>query len=69
MAHERPCREVLFIKSDCTLKVNYSLVMVTTERVVISNGTACLRPIFVIIEDVVGQIGKLAEILLDIEDI
>ena len=43
--------------------------MVTTERVVISNGTACLRPIFVIIEDVVGQIGKLAEILLDIEDI
>ena len=43
--------------------------MVTTERVVISNGTACLRPIFVIIKDVVGQIGKLAEIFLDIEDI
>ena len=43
--------------------------MVTTERVVISNGTACLRPIFVIIEDIVGQIGKLAEIFLDIEDI
>ena len=43
--------------------------MVTAQGIVIAYGAACLRSVLVIIEDVVGEVGQLAKVLLDVQDV
>ena len=41
--------------------------MIATQRVVVANDAAALRSVFVILEDVEGQVSKFSVILLDIQ--
>ena len=54
MAHECPRTEILLVKFDRPLEINYSLVMIPTQAVVVSNSAARLRSVFVVVEHIVS---------------
>lgn len=69
MAHQGPCREKSIIQFDSTFEINYSLVMVASQRIVVSDDAARLGTILVIVEYTVRQVGKLSIVLLDVQDV
>lgn len=67
VTHKCPRRQVLFVQPNCPLEVDYCLVMVSTQRVIVPHSAAGFWPILVIVEYVVSQVGKLTKVLLDVQ--
>ena len=43
--------------------------MVASQRVIVAHCAASLRSIFVIVEDIVCQVGQLSKVFLDVQDV
>jgi hypothetical protein len=69
VTHQGPSGEILFVKFDCSLEVNDSLMVVASQAVVVADSAASFRSVLVIVKHIVGQVGKLAEVLLDVQDV
>jgi len=44
-------------------------MVVASQAVVVADSAASFRSVLVIVKHIVGQVGKLAEVLLDVQDV
>lgn len=69
MTHQSPSRQEGIVKLDCTFEIDYRLVVVSSQGVIISNYATGLWPILIVVENAVSKIGQLSIVLLDVEDV
>lgn len=69
MTHQCPGRQTGSIKFQSFSEVNDSFEMFSHERVVVSNNTASLRNVLVIVKFFQSQVSKLTLILFDVKDV
>ena len=67
MAHQGPSRNEFFVKLNSSHEVESTLLMVTSQAVIISDHAAGLWPILVILEYIECQISQLSIVLLDVK--
>mmetsp|Transcript_34377 Transcript_34377/g.77477 ORF Transcript_34377/g.77477 Transcript_34377/m.77477 type:complete len:319 (+) Transcript_34377:61-1017(+) len=69
VAHECPSREVVRVKLQGALKIENCLFVLTLERVVIANDTACLRSVFLVLHGTVSNETELCLLFFHVQDV
>jgi hypothetical protein len=69
VTHERPCRQITAIELQGALKVRHSLFMLTAQRIVIADDTACLKTVLVNLDISMRKDTKANFVLLHVQDV
>ena len=69
VTHQSPSRDELPVQFDGPHEVERTLLVVSSETVVITDDTAGLWPVLVVLEDIEGEVGELSIIFFDIQNI
>ena len=67
--HQSPGRDELAVQLDGPHEVERTLLVISSETVVITDDTAGLWPVLVVLEDIEGEVGELSIIFFDIQNI
>lgn len=69
MAHQSPRRQIFFVQLDRSLKVNDCFVMVASQTIVVANGAASFRSIFIICEQIECQAGEFSVVFFYVKNV
>jgi hypothetical protein len=67
--HQSPRRDELTVQLDGPHEVESTLLVISSQTVVITDDTAGLWPVLVVLEDVEGQVGELSIIFFDVQNV
>ena len=69
VSHQGPSRDELAVQLDGPHEVERTLLVISSQTVVVADDTAGLWPVLVVLEDVEGEVGQLSIIFFDVQNV
>ena len=69
MAHQSPRRYEPLVKLDGSHEIQRTLLMISSQTIIVANHTATLRSEFVVLEELESQMGKVCIVLAYVQDV